>query len=256
MTTKRAMGRRVFGAAAAGLGVLALIWHDPKHWQQLVSLGNLPYRESLVYVAAFVQSAGGIAIQFRRTSRAGAAILGAVYLIFALLLLPAIAARPQELYRWLNCFYELSLVAGALVAYTSVQADSERFTRAARFGCILFGISNVSFAAEQVEFLSRTASLVPTWMPPGRMFWALATAIALALAGLAIAAGRWALPASRCLAAMLIGFVLLVWVPACLAEPHNFGNWSEGTETLAIAGAAWIIAEFLGGKRSTATTFD
>jgi len=252
-TMKRALGRRVYGMAAAALGVLALIWHDPKHWQQLVSLGNFPYREILVYVAAFVQIAGGIAIQWPRASRAGAAILGSVYLIFAILLLPAIAAKPQELYRWLNCFYELSLVAGALVAYASVRKnDSQRATRAARFGCFLFGISNVSFAAEQVEFLSRTASLVPRWMPPGQMFWAIATAIAFALAGMAIAVGRFALPASRWLAAMLIGFVLLVWVPACLAEPHNFGNWSEGLETLAIAGAAWILADFLGSDHVTA----
>ena len=46
--------------------------------------------------------------------------------------------------------------------------------------------------------------------------------------------------------------LLMVWVPACLAEPHNFGNWSEGLETLAIAGAAWILADFLGRARVTA----
>jgi uncharacterized membrane protein YphA (DoxX/SURF4 family) len=250
---KRAWGRHVYGTAAAGLGVLALIWHDPKHWQQLLSLGDFPYRESLVYIAALVQIVGGIAIQWPRASRAGAAVLGLVYLIFAILLLPAIAARPQELYRWLNCFYELSLVAGALVVYASVRRnDSERATRGARFGCILFGISNVSFAAEQVEFLSRTASLVPKWMPPGQLFWAIATAILFAVAGMAIAEGHWALPASRWLAAMLIGFVLLVWVPVCLTEPLKFGNWSEGVETLAIAGAAWIIADFLCGDHVTA----
>ena len=251
---KRGLGVHVYGMAAAALGVLALVFHDPKHWQQLVSLGNFPYRESLVYAAAFVQIAGGIAIQWPRASRAGAVVLGSAYLIFAILLLPAVAARPQELYRWLNCFYELSLVAAALIVYAAVgRSDSRRAARAARLGCILFGISNVSFAAEQVEFLSRTASLVPKWMPPGQMFWAVATAIAFALAGMAILFGRSALLASRCLTAMMVGFVLLVWVPACLAEPHEFGNWSEGLETMAIAGAAWILADFLARTRSTTT---
>jgi uncharacterized membrane protein YphA (DoxX/SURF4 family) len=252
--TRIAFGRNVYGVGAAALGVIALIWHDPSHWQQLLSLGNLPGRESLVYIAAAVLILGGIAIQWPRTARAGAVVLGAIYLIFALLLVPAIAAKPQELYRWLNCFYELSLVAGAVIVYESVRrTDLERATRAVRFGCILFGISNVSFAAEQVEFLSRTASLVPKWMPPGQMFWAIATAIAFALAGIAIIFGRAALLASRCLTAMLIGFVLLVWLPVCVAAPHDFGNWSEGLETLAIAGAAWIVADFLNHNRSTSS---
>jgi uncharacterized membrane protein YphA (DoxX/SURF4 family) len=252
-----AVGRHVYGAAAVALGVLALIWHDPSHWQQLLSLGNVPYREALVYAAALIQIIGGIAIQWPRSARAGAVVLGAVYLIFAILLVPAIVAKPQELYRWLNCFYELSLVAGALIAYASVRrSDSERATRAARFGCALLAISNLSFAAEQVEFLSRSASLVPKWMPPGQMFWAIATAIAFALAGMAIIFGRSALLASRCLTAMLMAFVLLVWLPACLAEPHKFGNWSEGTETLAIAGAAWILADFLARNRSTTATLE
>jgi hypothetical protein len=84
------------------------------------------------------------------------------------------------------------------------------------------------------------------------MFWAIATTIAFMLAAVAILSGRSALLASRCLTAMLIGFVLLVWPPVCLADPHNFGNWSETVETLAIAGAAWVVADFLNQNRRRA----
>ena len=241
-----ALGRHVYGMGAVALGVVAWIWHDPNHWQQLLSLRKIPYRRALVGIAAAVQIFGGVAIQWRRTARAGAIALGAISLIFALLLTPAIAAKPQELYRWLNGFYELSLVSAALIVSASFRrTEPERASRAARIGCGLFAICLVSFGVEQLEFLKRTASLVPTWMPPGQMFWAIATTIAFVLAAAAILSGRSALLASRCLTAMLIGFVLLVWVPVCLADPHTFGNWSEGVETLAIAGAAWIVAEFL-----------
>jgi len=47
-----------------------------------------------------------------------------------------------------------------------------------------------------------------------------------------------------------LGFRIAVWLPALFANPHSFGNWSEGVETLAIAASAWIVADFLGRSRS------
>jgi hypothetical protein len=44
---------------------------------------------------------------------------------------------------------------------------------------------------------------------------------------------------------MLIGFGLLVWLPAPFADPHKLINWAGNAENLAIAGAAWIVADFL-----------
>jgi hypothetical protein len=49
---------------------------------------------------------------------------------------------------------------------------------------------------------------------------------------------------------MIVGFGLLVWLPALFADPHSFENWSEGTETVGIAASAWIVADFLGHRRS------
>ena len=246
-------GRHVYGLGAAALGVVALIWHDPHHWQQLLSLGTDPRLQILVYIAAAVQILGGVAIQWPKAARAGAIVLGTIYLIFALLLVPAIVAKPQELYRWLNCFYELSLVSAALIVHASFQrTEPEGAGRAARVGCIVFAICLVSFGVEQLEFLKRTASLVPTWIPPGQMFWALATTVAFVLAAVAIISGWSALLASRFLTAMMIAFLPLVWVPVCVADPHTFGNWSETVETLAIGGAAWIVSDFLGQNRRKA----
>jgi hypothetical protein len=53
------------------------------------------------------------------------------------------------------------------------------------------------------------------------MFWAITTTIALALAAVALLSGRSNLVASRLLTAMLIGFGLLVWLPASFADPHT-----------------------------------
>ena len=111
----------------------------------------------------------------------------------------------------------------------------------------------VSFTLEQLFYLSGTASFVPKWIPPGSMFWAVTTTIALALAAIALLTGVLALLASRLLTLMLIGFGLLVWLPA-LADPHKLFNWAGNSQNLAITGAAWIVADYLRGKRSTAMT--
>jgi hypothetical protein len=38
---------------------------------------------------------------------------------------------------------------------------------------------------------------------------------------------------------------LLTWLPVLFANPHSFVNWSESAETLAMAGSAWIVADYL-----------
>jgi hypothetical protein len=58
------------------------------------------------------------------------------------------------------------------------------------------------------------------------MFWAIVTTIAFVLAAIALLSGRSALLAARLLTAMLIGFGLLVWLPAPFADPHKMINWA------------------------------
>jgi uncharacterized membrane protein YphA (DoxX/SURF4 family) len=248
------LGRHVYGSAAVAFGAIALVWHDFNNWQQIRALGDVPHREILVYIAAAIQLFGGIVIQWPRTARAGAITLGAMYLIFALLWVPDIVAKPGIYDSWGNFFEQFSLVSAALMVYASVGGnDSERAAKVARIGYIFFGICVVSFTLEQLFYLSGTASFVPKWIPPGQMFWAVTTTIALALAAIAILSGRSALLASQLLTAMLIGFGLLVWLPAPFADPHTLMNWAGNAQNLAITGAAWIIADFLSQNRSTPT---
>lgn len=244
----------MYGLAAISFGVVALIWHDfGAPWQQIRALGNVPHREILVYIAAAIQLFGGAAIQWRRTARVGAFALGAIYLIFALLWVPHLAAEPLVYDRWGNFFEQFSLVSGALIVFGSLSAnDSGRALRAAKIGYIFFGICVVSFTLEQLFYLSGTASFVPKWIPPGQMFWAIVTTIAFALAAIALLSGRSALLASRLLTLMIVIFGLLVWLPAPFSDPHKLMNWAGNAQNLAIAGAAWIVADFLSQKRSTA----
>jgi uncharacterized membrane protein YphA (DoxX/SURF4 family) len=240
------LGRHVFGFAAILFGIVTLFWHDFNTWQQISPLGNLPHREILAYVVATIEILGGLAIQWSKTARAGAIALGSIFLVFALLWVPRIIAEPRVFDRYGNFFEQFSQVAGALIVYgTTGRSDSKRASREAWIGYTFFGICVVSFTLEQLIYLSATADFVPKWIPPGQMFWAITTTILFALAAIALLSGRSALWASRLLTAMLMGFGLLVWLPAPFADPHKLINWAGNAENLAIAGAAWVVADFL-----------
>lgn len=239
-------GRHLLGLSAILFGILTIVWHDFDLWQPVPSLNHIAL---LVYVAAAIQIIGGIALEWPRTARLGAAAFGGITLVFAILSIPPIITQPLVFNSWGNFFEVFSVVTGALIV-SAAPHESARNTTLARIGYFGFAISVVSYALEQAFYLSSTASLVPKWIPPGQMFWAIATTIAFALAAIALLSGLLALLASRLLTAMLVGFGLLVWLPALFSNPHSLVNWIEGTETLAMGAASWIVADFFSQSRS------
>jgi uncharacterized membrane protein YphA (DoxX/SURF4 family) len=250
-TMSAQLGRHVFGLAGILFGLIGLYWREFNNWNQIRPLGDVRHPGVLACIVAVIEIFGGVAIQWRKTARIGAAVLGVTYLIFALLWVPIIAAKPQIYDSWGNFFEQFSLVSGALIVYATAGRDaSDGTSNAARWGYIFFGICVVSFTLEQVFYLSGTASFVPKWIPPGQMFWAVITTIAFALAAIALLSGRLSLLAARLTTAMIVGFGLFVWLPAPFADPHQLINWAGNAENLAIAGSAWIVADLLASKRS------
>jgi hypothetical protein len=227
------LGRHVFGTAALAFGVIMLAWHEYNGW-------HLP--RYIVYPAVAGEIFGGAAIQFRRTAKMGAAVLGAVYLFFALRCVPQIFAKPQIYNSWGNFFEQFSLVSGAVIVYARLSSVWSHETLI-RIGGILLGLCAASFSLEQAIYLGPTVTLVPKWLPPNQMFWAVTTNVLFALAAVALLTNRVTLLATRLLTMMLVMFGLLVWLSLILSDPHNHTNWSETAETFAIAGAAWIFAD-------------
>lgn len=162
--------------------------------------------------------------------------------------MPRIVAAPQLYDRWGNFFEQFSLVTGAVIVYARLSSAwaPEMLNR---IGRMLLGICAASFTLEQAIYLDATAKLVPKWLPPSQMFWAVTTTVLFALAAVALLTNRMALPATRLLTMMIVTFGLLVWVPLLLSDPHSYANWSEVVETFAIAGTACILADLLGEYR-------
>jgi hypothetical protein len=240
------MGRHVFGAAALALGIAGLALND-----QLISEWQLPGATAFIVVTSLAQIAGGAALLFRKTSGAGAIVLGVVYAIYCLTFVPDVISQPGVYASWGNIFYQLALVIGAAIAYELTASSLPGTATLYRVAVVLFGLCNVSYAIEQVEFRDRTIGLVPHWMPPDGMFWFVLTTIAFGLGGIALILGYKPLLASRLLALMLGVFGVAIWIPILIADPKTHSNWSEGIETFAIAGVALLVADYLARGRTT-----
>lgn len=240
------MGRLVYALAVIGFGICALVWHDVAAVQQLQKLGA--GREPVADFVAAVQILGGAALLWPATARAGALVVCSLFVAFALLGLPYVIAQPLVYNGYGNVFEQFSLASGAAML-------AARPPRLAGIGYYTFALCLVSFALEQLFYLSATASLVPAWIPLGQTFWAIATSAAFALAAIALLARTKAALAARLTATMIAGFGLLVWVPALVANSRSFANWSETLETFAIAATAGMVAR-LAATRSGAPRSD
>jgi hypothetical protein len=246
------IGRHVFGLGAILFGVFGLLWGQFDNWPSLKTLSKISHPEILIYIASVIEVFGVVAIQWTRTARVGALTLGAIFMVGALLWVPLIVKQPQVFNLWDNLFEQIAMVAGALIVYALAdRSDEERSARLERLGYFSFAVCVVAFTIEQIVYLKVTADFVPKWMPPGQMFWAVATTVFFALAAIALLTRRAALPAARCLTAMFVSFGLLVWLPAPFLTPHQLLSWAGNAENDSIAGVAWIVADYLGRKRLT-----
>jgi uncharacterized membrane protein YphA (DoxX/SURF4 family) len=232
------------------LGVVGLVSGDfADVWQPVPT--STPGRKALAYMVAVCLLVAGTAIQRRRFARAGLIVLGVLYFIFALLWLPRVVSYPQIFGTWGGVFEQLSLVAAALVVYASVENfASATVPRTGQIGRVVYGVCVVAFGLNHFFAIPETASMVPKWIPPGQHFWAVATGVAHLLAAMAILSGVLAVLASRLLTLMLVLFGALVWMPSLFAHPREHMVWSGNAINLAMAGAAWVIADWIASRES------
>lgn len=238
------LGRRVYALGAIVLGGAGLVFGEFATVWEPVQPG-VPHRTALAYVAAVLLVVGGACVWTRRAGRVGAVILGIVYCVFAMLWLPRVIGFPQLYGTWGGLFEELAPATVALIVYASSgQRDATSAERVGQLGRYLFGICALSFGLEHFTAIPQTTEMVPEWIPAHR-FWAIATGVFHFLAGVAILTGVFATLAARLLAAMLLCFGALIWLPRLIANPHVHTVWAGNAVNLTIAGAAWIVADWL-----------
>jgi uncharacterized membrane protein YphA (DoxX/SURF4 family) len=254
-------GVYVYGMATVAAGIINLIWGDFEAGDQPIQAfgDHIPGREIFAYITAISLVAGGAAILWRRTVRAGAVAVALIYFIFAVFWFPRFYTAPHVLGFRATVYIgvldgvaqQLILVAAAAVVYASAATrDSAWRQRAALIVRWTFGLSSVDFGLAHLTGLQAVAPMVPKWMPLGGDFWTVLTGIAFVLAGIAILSGILDVLAARLLALMLLIFSALALAPLIFAYPRDHVAWGSNAYNLAAVGAAWIFAESIASRHA------
>ena len=256
------VGVWLFGIGSVAAGVLNLYWgeFEPAH-QPIQAWGDhIPLLKLLVWVAALWLIAGGIAIQWRRSTRVAAGALAIPYAFFALFPLPRVYTAPHFLgYHFsvfvgllVNVCQQLILAVPAAVFYISMgrREASVGVERAARW---IFGLCCIDFGLGHLTAVQAVAPMVPTWFPLGGAFWTVATGVAFLLVGLAVITGVQDVLAAQLLGVMLLVFSVVVLAPHIFAKPHGHVVWGSNAYNLAAVGAAWMFAGWLASRARPAS---
>ena len=196
----------------------------------------------LAYFTALIEVAAGLALLWRRTARASALLLTALYCVFTLLWVPKIFENLRNFDPIGNFFEEFSIMAAGAVLYAVFSPTESPISRRESLFARLYALSAISFGIGHIYYMPGLLSWIPKWIPPSQMFWAYATTIGFFLAAAAILSGIMAPLASRLITAEIVGFEILVWIPRLLANPHDHFNWAGNAICVALAGAPWVVS--------------
>ena len=240
MLDRQDLGRPMYALSAIFLGSIGLWWRDfAGVWQPLDNLGDFN-RPVVATGYALVFLLAGVAALWRASAGFGLLILALLHFLAALGWIPRVIAHGA----WTGFFEMLSLTIAGVVGFARLRPQRAWASQTMQIGRILFSICLLVFGLSHFFYSAETAQMVPTWLPPGQMFWAYASGTIYILAGIAIAADHRAVFAAQLTVAMIILIEALVWLPMLIAKPENF-TWSGNAITLAIAAATWVIGDVI-----------
>ena len=244
------IGTGIFGAAAIAFGIMGLASGNfASIWQPVPT--DLPFYRLAAYLFAVLSIIGGIAINSDQFSRVGGWLLAGLFAAVCIPWLIRVAQFPGMIGTWIGFAEQTALVLAALVVASDGKAREGAALRWARLPITLFGICAVIFGLGHFLAPAETAAMVPAWIIPGRLFWALATGAFHVAAGLALISGISALLAARLLGVMMLLFGAFVWLPQLVASPQNHLIWAGNIITVALAGASFVIADAIARRANS-----
>ena len=253
------LGRVLFAVGMMALGIQALIRSAfvPALEPAPPWLGGQPM---LAWLGGLVLIAAGAAALLGWQARRAASILGALLLLWILLLhLPRLAMNPRNGGAWTGAFECLALsgsawvLAGLLETGQAIRSGWDRTVdRAARLGRFCFGLSLPAFGILHFIYIDYVASVIPGWIP-GHVFWGYFTGVAHVAAGAAIVSGIRAHLAATLLGLMFGSWVLILHIPRVAERLHDPNEWCSLLIATALCGGAWLIAGSLPLREAAAS---
>jgi uncharacterized membrane protein YphA (DoxX/SURF4 family) len=240
------LGYRVWALGILMLGVVAIVIGDFSAGQPAPKW--LPYRTVLADAASAFMVITALGVQWRRTVAWATAALTAYYVVFVVILMDgrSILRHAGELLAYTNTSEQVALAAAGLIVLAArFPMKPELAARLTRTGQLLFGVCAILFGVAHFAFMNLTAPLVPAWLPPSQEFWGYATGVFHIMGGLAILSGLQARLAAVLLTVMYASWTPLVHLPRLFDNPHDAFAWTENATNIALAGAAWVVADSL-----------
>jgi len=135
----------------------------------------------------------------------------------------------------------LLLVVGLIKIIKDELPQAHGLDKVMPFGRLCFAIPMAVFGTEHFTDTADIAALIPSWIP-AHMFWTYLVGVALIAAALSIAVKVQSRLAATLLGAMFCLFVVLMDIPAVVAEPGNRFSWTLALRELAFASGALAFA--------------
>ncbi|HWQ87701.1 DoxX family protein [Brevundimonas sp.] len=224
-----APGRLMLAAGLIGFGLIGLYFHHA-----IDGLEPFDLTRAGVWLNSAVLVPGGVGLAWSRTASKAALALWALLTVLLFAHAPGLIAEPANPVRWVSALEVLGLLAACMLITAPGRKD---FPLAAR---VAVGLMLVVFGVVHWLYAEAIAGMIPDWMP-GRTIWPLFTGTANMAAGLAIASGVLARPASFLVGAMFASWIVVVHAPRLLAAPGDRSEWVAGALAFALTGVVWTV---------------
>lgn len=236
------IGRALICLSVASLGAISLFVGDFAYqWQAVPE--SVVARETLARLTGFILIVTSALLAYPRTARIGALSMTIVFALWTLLFQVPRMFR-GEVAAWLGVFEFAAMAAACWALFgllASLSDSSHSYTRAVTAGRVCFALCLPAFGLSHFLYAEPAAALLPAWMPAA-IFLTYLTGAGHVAAGLSLASGILMRLAAPLLCAMLASFVLLLHLPRVLANPASRYEWTMILVSLALNGAAWVIA--------------
>lgn len=246
---------RIYGLGIIAVGLVSLVFRDFHPGQPVPK--SFPNRAILAYAANGFLIIAGICMEWRRFTSLSAAALIAYFGVLVVLLMDGnvIVSHPTAFVSYEGTAIELAIFAAALIIYAAcADMSHDKGAQLTRIGQMIFGACAIVFGTAHFVYLKYTAALVPHWIPPSQVFWAIFCGVALVAAGIAILVGLYARLAAILITIMFAAFTPLVHLPLLLSDPHKYFYWTENTINLLLTGSAWVLADSLAAHSMSSFT--
>ncbi|MDF2192720.1 hypothetical protein [Paraflavitalea sp. CAU 1676] len=104
-----------------------------------------------------------------------------------------------------------------------------------------FGLFLLASGIQHFLFVDFVKALIPAWIP-GDVFWVYASGVFLIVAGGCFLAGWQLNRVGKTVAAVILGWFLILHLPRAIGPDGNANEWTASFEALAFSGLAYLLS--------------